>query len=168
MSGKGTRCRWWKTSRRSTPSSGSRRKISKGGVFAILYSVAFAVAIPALLLISGFGFSHKKREIGILKATGWQTQEILEMVILENVILALTAAPVSLILSFIWIRVLNAPFIGQVFISEIGNVAPFPIPSRFMPVPFMLSFFFALVLTLTGSIYSTWKAAVVSPAEAMK
>ncbi|MBI4848568.1 MAG: FtsX-like permease family protein [Nitrospirae bacterium] len=140
----------------------------KGGIFAALYVLAFALTIPAILVTSGFGLSGRRKEIGILKATGWQTHEVLEMVFFENIMLALISAPSALVLSFVWIKLFNAPFIAPLFIPGAGSIPPFPVPSRFMPLPFVFSFFFALLLTMTGSIYSTWRAAIVSPAEAMK
>jgi len=141
---------------------------TKGGIFVLLYTIAFALAIPVILVLSGFGPSGRRKEIGILKATGWQTIEVLEMVFLENIILALIAAPAALVISILWVRLFNAPLIAQIFISGAGSIASFPVPARFMPLPFMLSFFFALILNMVGSIYSTWKAAVVPPAEAMR
>ena len=42
----------------------------KEGIFSALYIVAFALGIPAILVTSGFGLSERKREIGIMKATG--------------------------------------------------------------------------------------------------
>ena len=140
----------------------------KGGIFAVLYTIAFALAIPVILVLSGLGPSGRRKEIGILKATGWQTIEVMEMVFIENIILALIAASASILISFLWIKLFNAPLIAQIFISGTGSIAPFPVPARFMPLPFMLSFFFAIILTMVGSIYSTWKAAVVPPVEAMR
>lgn len=140
----------------------------KGGIFTALYTVAFALAIPALLVSSGFGLSERKREIGILKATGWQTSEVLEMVVFENLIISLTAAPLALLIAFLWLKGLNGLFIAQFFIAEIGLSPPFAVPARFIPLPFFLSFFFSLILTMVGSLYSSWRAAVVPPAEAMK
>lgn len=140
----------------------------KEGVFTALYTVAFALAIPALLVSSGFGLSERRKEIGILKATGWQTSEILEMVIFENLIISLTAAPMSLLMAVFWIKGLNGLFIAQFFISEIGLLPPFKVPARFIPMPVFLSFFFSIILTMVGSLYSSWKAAVIPPAEAMR
>jgi ABC-type lipoprotein release transport system permease subunit len=140
----------------------------KGGIFTALYTVAFALAIPALLVSSGFGLSERRREIGVLKATGWQTSEILEMVVFENLIISLTAAPLAFLTAFIWMKGLNGLFIAQFFISEIGVLPSFKVPSRFLPLPALLSFFFSLVLTMVGSLYSSWRAAVIPPAEAMK
>ncbi len=140
----------------------------KAGVFTALYTVAFALAIPALLVISGFGQTERKKEIGVLKATGWQTQEVMEMVALENLAISLTSAPLSILMAMVWLKGFNGAFIAQFFIAEIGLMAPFPIPSRFLPLPSLFAFLFAVVLTMIGSLYSTWRTATVPPAEAMR
>lgn len=140
----------------------------KGGIFAALYTLAFALAIPAILVSSGFGMSERRKEIGILKAAGWQTHDVLEMVLFENIVLAMISAPLSFIISFVWVRVFNGFFIAQFFIAGIESIPSFPVPSKFMPLPFLLSIFFSLVLTMVGSIYSAWRAATVPPAEALR
>ncbi len=140
----------------------------KAGVFTALFTVAFALAIPALLVISGFGQTERKKEIGVLKATGWQTQEVMEMATLENLIIAFTSAPLAILSAMVWMKWFNGAFIAQFFIAEIGLMAPFPVPSRFLPLPSLLAFLFAIVLTMVGSLYPTWKTATVPPAEAMR
>ncbi len=141
---------------------------SKAGVFTALYTVAFALAIPALLIVSGFGQTERRKEIGILKATGWQTQEVMEMVALENLVMSLTSAPLAILLAMVWLKGFNGAFVAQFFIAEIGLMAPFPVPSRFMPLPCLLAFIFAVILTMVGSLYSTWRTATVPPVEAMR
>ncbi len=140
----------------------------KAGVFTALYTVAFALAIPALLIVSGFGQTERRKEIGVIKATGWQTQEVMEMAALENFVISLTSAPMAILLAMVWLKWFNGAFIAQFFIAEIGLVAPFPVPSRFLPLPCLFAFLFAVVLTMVGSLYSTWKTATVPPVEAMR
>jgi len=140
----------------------------KAGVFTALFTVAFALAIPALLVVSGFGQTERRKEIGVLKATGWQTQEVMEMVALENLVISLTSAPLAILTAMVWLKLFNGAFIAQFFIAEIGLMAPFPVPSRFLPLPCLFAFLFAMVLTMVGSLYSTWKTATVPPAEAMR
>ena len=140
----------------------------KQGMFTALYIVAFAVAIPALLVTSGLGLSERRREIGILKATGWQTQEVLEMVAYENLLLSLTSVPAILLLSMIWLKVFNGAFLAQFFIAEIGLLPDFPVPSKYTPLPVVLAVFFSLILTMVGSIYSSWRAAIIPPAESIR
>jgi len=140
----------------------------KQGMFTALYIIAFAVAIPAILVTSGLGLSERRREIGILKATGWQTQEVLEMVAYENVLLSLTSVPAIILLSIIWLRIFNGAFLAQFFIAEIGLLPDFPVPARYTPLPVVLAIFFSLVLTMVGSIYSSWRAAIIPPAETIR
>jgi ABC-type lipoprotein release transport system permease subunit len=140
----------------------------KAGVFTALYTVAFALAIPALLIVSGFGQTERRKEIGVIKATGWQTQEVMEMAALENFVISLTSAPLAILLAMVWLKWFNGAFIAQFFIAEIGLMAPFPVPSRFLPLPCLFAFLFAVVLTMVGSLYSTWKTATVPPVEAMR
>jgi len=140
----------------------------KAGVFSALYTVAFALAVPALLIVSGFGQTERRKEIGVIKATGWQTQEVMEMVTLENLIVSLMSAPLAILSAMAWLKWFNGAFIVQFFIAEIGLMAPFPVPSRFLPLPCLFAFLFAVVLTMVGSLYSTWKTATVPPVEAMR
>jgi ABC-type lipoprotein release transport system permease subunit len=140
----------------------------KAGVFTALYTIAFALTIPALLIVSGFGQAERRKEIGVIKATGWQTQEVMEMVALENLVMSLTSAPLAILLAVTWLKWFNGAFIAQFFIAEIGLMAPFAVPSRFLPLPCFLAFLFATVLTMVGSLYSTWKTATIPPVEAMR
>lgn len=140
----------------------------RAGVFTALYMVAFALAIPAILVTSGFGLTERTREIGVLKATGWQTQDVLEMVALENLLISLTGAPLAILLAIVWLKIFNGAFIAQFFIAELGLFSRFPVPSRFLPLPAILAFVFAIILTMVGSLYSTWKTSIIPPAEAMR
>lgn len=141
---------------------------AKGGVFIIIYTIALAIAIPAILVISGFGRGERRKEIGILKATGWKTQDVLEMIFFENTIIALISAPGAFVLSYLWVRFLNGIFLINIFVAGMDSVPTFPVPSQFTPMPLLLSFLFSLVLTMIGSIYSTWRVAVTPPSEAMR
>lgn len=140
----------------------------RGGVFTALYLVAFAVAVPAVLVSTGIGFVERRKEIGVLKATGWETREVMEAALYENVLYALSGASAALVISFVWVRVLNGLLIAKLFIPGIGALPPFPVPSRFLPMPFFAALTIALAVTMTGSLITTWRTAVVPPAEALR
>ncbi len=141
---------------------------TKGGIFMVLYTVAFAIGIPAILVSSGFGLSERRKEIGILKAVGWRTVEVMEMIFLESLLLSILSVPLTFIISFSWLKVLNGAIIAQLFIPGAGNIPPFKVPSVFIPVPLILSFIISLVIITAGSIYTTWRASIVPPREAMR
>ncbi|KPK20147.1 MAG: hypothetical protein AMK69_23700, partial [Nitrospira bacterium SG8_3] len=140
----------------------------KAGVFAGFYCLVLALGIPALGVISGFGQSERRREIGVMKALGWQTPEVLEMIALENLVLGLISAPCIVLAATGWIKIFNGALISKFFIANLGIMISFPIPSRIFPIPFVLGVMMAMILTMVGSIYSTWRTAIVPPSEAMK
>ncbi|HET6363593.1 MAG TPA: FtsX-like permease family protein [Nitrospirota bacterium] len=140
----------------------------RGGIFTALYLVAFAVAVPAILVSTGIGFVERRKEIGVLKATGWGTSEVMEVALYENTLYALTGASAALIISFIWVRILNGFLIAKLFIPGIGGLPSFPVPSRFLPLPFFAALCIAIAVTMTGSLITTWRTAVVPPAETLR
>ena len=140
----------------------------KEGIFSALYLVAFALGVPAILVASGFGLSERKREIGIMKATGWHTLEVLEVISFEQLLISLLGATIAILLSILWVEGFNGAFIAQFFIAEITMLPKFTLPARFLPLPCMLSFFFAFLLTMVGSVYSSWRASTASPVVSMK
>src|SRR5206468_720361 len=77
------------------------------GVFTLLFALAFAVGILVILVTSGFGLAERRREIGILKATGWQTDEVLLRSLVESVLLSLAGAALAVVLAVVWLRGLN-------------------------------------------------------------
>jgi ABC-type lipoprotein release transport system permease subunit len=140
----------------------------KAGVFSGLYCLVLALGIPAIGIISGFGLSERRRDIGVMKALGWQTQEVLETVAMENLILSMVSLPFIALAAAVWIYPLNGAFIARFFVASLDILIPFPVPSRLFPIPCLLGIMMTMILTMVGSVYSTWKTAVVPPSEAMR
>ena len=138
------------------------------GVFNLVFVVAFAVAILAILVISGFGLAERRRTIGILKATGWQTDQVLLRGLVEHLLLGLIGATVSILLAFVWLKWFNGFWIAGVFVSGLGTSPEIPVPFVLAPVPVLLAVLIACLLVTVGSVFSTWRTAVTSPAEAMR
>jgi ABC-type lipoprotein release transport system permease subunit len=138
------------------------------GIFNLHFVVAFAVGILTILVTSGFGTSERRREVGILKATGWQTDEILLRGLVESVLLSLAGAALAVVLAFVWLRLFNGYWLAGVFLAGVDVRPGFRVPFRLAPVPVLLAFLVAAVLVLSGTLYSTWRAAVAPPREAMR
>jgi ABC-type lipoprotein release transport system permease subunit len=138
------------------------------GVFNLHFVLAFAVAILVLLVTSGVGLAERRRQIGILKATGWQTDEILLRGAVESLCLSLAGACVALLLAWIWLRVFNGYGVAGYFLAGVEAAPDFPVPFRLAPVPALLAFVLSLAVVLSGTLYSSWRAATASPREVMR
>src|SRR5581483_6938149 len=84
-----------------------RGPLHREGIFNLHFVLAFAVAILVLLVTSGLGQAERRREIGILKATGWQTDEVLLRGAAESLCLTVVGVCVALLLAWVWLRVFN-------------------------------------------------------------
>lgn len=138
------------------------------GVFTLLWALALALAIPAFAVLSFQGLSPRRREIGLLKAEGWATGEVMEMVALENLLVSALIAGGSLILALIWVELLRAPLIAPFFLADLPLFPAIDIPARFTPLPPILALVFSLTVTMTGSIWGTWRAATTRPVEVLR
>jgi ABC-type lipoprotein release transport system permease subunit len=141
---------------------------SRAGVFTVFYLAAFALAIPLIFILTGLGWTERRREIGTLKAVGWQILDVMQVSLWENIYVSVLSACLALAAAFVWIHTFNGLLIAQFFIGEPGLMPAFPVPARFVPAPTFLAFLLALVLTMTGSLYNTWRMAATLPAETMQ
>jgi len=145
-----------------------RGLLHREGIFNLHFLLAFVSATLVLLVTSGFGLTERRREIGILKALGWQTDEVLLRSLVESCLLSLLGAALSVVLAYAWLRGLNGVFVASLFLGEVDAYPSFPVPFRLTPIPTLLAFIFSFVIVMSGTLYSTWRAAIASPREAMR
>jgi ABC-type lipoprotein release transport system permease subunit len=145
-----------------------RDVLHREGVFNLHFVLAFAIGILVVLVTSGIGLTERRREIGILKATGWQTDELLLRGLTESFLLSLAGAALSLVLSAVWLKVFNGFGIAMLFLAGTDTRPAFDVPSRFTPVPALLAFVLSFAVVLCGTLISTWRAAKAAPLEAMR
>ncbi len=142
--------------------------LHREGIFNLHFLLAFTVAILVILVTSGLGLSVRRREIGILKATGWQTDEILLRGAVESLLLSVAGASASVVLAFLWLKGFNGYWIASVFLEGADSAPGFAVPFRLTPVPVLITFLISLVIVMSGTLYSSWRAAIVAPREAMR
>jgi len=145
-----------------------RDLLHRAGIFNLHFVLVFTVGILVVLVTSGIGLSERRREIGILKATGWQTDEVLLRAFVESSLLSLAGVSLALVLAGIWLKVLNGYGIAGLFLTGADLSPAFAVPSRLTPVPALLGFVLSFALVTSGTLYSSWRAASATTLEAMR
>jgi ABC-type lipoprotein release transport system permease subunit len=140
----------------------------RAGIVQLHFLLALVVSILVILATSGFGLAERRREIGILKATGWQTDQILLRAAVENVVLALAGVALSVVLAFVWLRGCNGYGIAAIFLTGVDIAPSFRVPFRLTPTPVLLALLIGLTVVLSGTLYTSWRAATVPPSEALR
>ncbi len=150
-----------------------------GRVYHLVYGrrsgVLVALAIPALLAFLVIAWDRlvgvsveERREIAVLKATGWSTSDVLLAKGAESAILAISASALGMALSYVWVFVFGAVGLRAALggFSVLGPVTHLT-PS--LDVGLLLG----LLLSVAGpfvalSVVPAWRAATIDPMEAMK
>ena len=142
--------------------------LRREGVFHLHFVLAFALAIPLLLVTSGVGLAERRRETGLLKALGWHTDEVLVRGVVESVVIAALGASVAVIAAWAWLTLANGWGVASVFLPGTDASPGFAVPFSLAPVPVLVAFVISFVVTATGTLVSTWRAAAAPPSEAMR
>jgi ABC-type lipoprotein release transport system permease subunit len=137
-------------------------------IYHALFALALAMGVPLVLVTSGIGLPERRREIGLLRATGWRMDEVLLRSVVENATVATIAAAAAIGITWAWLALLDGWGVAPVFFPGATLDPGFAIPYRVAPFPILLGLALAHAFVLIGSLSATWRAAAVPPAKAMR
>ncbi len=139
----------------------------QGMVFVLLTGAVLAFVIFAWDRASGLS-GEERREIGILKAIGWETGDVIRMKFWEGAILSLTAFLLGYLLAYGHVFYLDAALFEPVLK---GWAVLYP---DFRPAPFVdglqvaTLFFFTVFPYTVATIVPIWRAAITDPDAVMR
>ena len=156
------------TSRDDLEAVVSRGLLHREGIFDLHFLLAFALGVPLVLLTTGVGLAERRRETGLLKAMGWQTDEVIVRSLAESLLLSVAGASIAILLAYVWLGLLGGVGVAPVFVSGVDATPGVDLPFRLTPVPALLCLVLSFVVVVTGTALSSWRAASASPVEAMR
>lgn len=134
--------------------------------------VIFSGALLAFVIFAwdkASGLSaEERREIGILKATGWETSDVILMKFWEGMVVSFSSFIVGLILAYVHV------FFGSAALFEPVMKGWAVLYPEFRIVPFInfyqiATLFFLTVLPYTtATVVPSWRAATVDPDAVMR
>lgn len=139
----------------------------QGIVFVLLVGAVLAFVIFAWDKAAGMS-AGEKREIGILKAVGWETGDILRMKFWEGALISFAAFTIGYLLAYLHV------FYGSAMLFEPvlkGWAVLYP---DFTPIPFIdglqvaTLFFFTVFPYVVATIVPVWKASITDPDAVMR
>jgi ABC-type lipoprotein release transport system permease subunit len=138
-----------------------------GMILTMFFGAVIAFCILAWDKATGLS-ADEKQEIGILKAIGWETSDILELKFWEGIIISLTSFLTGVILAYVHVFFLGAFLLAP---ALKGWSVLFP-PFRLMPYLDLYQIFVLLFLTVVPYVASTiipsWKSAITDPDVVMR
>jgi len=133
----------------------------------LLFALVFAVGIPIVLVTSGLGHQGRRRETGLLRATGWRIDEVIARSVVENATVAVAGASAAILVAWAWLEFGGGAGVAPVFLRGDAALMTGDVPYRMTPLPVLLGVTVALAIVLAGSVAATWRTASVPPSRAM-
>ena len=140
----------------------------KSGLFLALFIGAF-VAFFILVFEKASSISKEQiKEIGILRAVGWQVEDILKLKFLESFLISFFAYFLALVVAYFFVYILQAPLLRDIFMGYSVLKPSFSLIPVF-DIGLMVSVFLVTVpLYIGATIIPTWRAATVEVEEALR
>jgi ABC-type lipoprotein release transport system permease subunit len=140
----------------------------KGGIFLVLFIVVIFTFILILYQRYSMISSSDKKEIGILKAVGWSIKDIIKLKIIENFIVGFMAFIIGVIIAYIFVFILNAPILKNIFIGFSNVQNDFILNASIEFTTLITLFLFFIIPFLSAVLIPVWKIAVIDANESMK
>jgi ABC-type lipoprotein release transport system permease subunit len=112
--------------------------------------------------------TEARREVGILKALGFSTADILEIRLIEAIILGLLSASVGTFLGIVYVLYLGAPILKEFMLGWAAIYPEFPLPIRIRFSTVATLYAIAIFPLLVGTVIPAWTSAITEPDEAMR
>ncbi len=140
----------------------------KSGFFLTIFIISFFTFFIIIYdKLSGLN-SEKRREIGILKAIGWRVGDVLNAKLYEGAILSLSGYLTGIILAFVYVYLLNAPLLKNIFLYSNNLLKDYTIHLSVEYETLALLFFLSVPIYIVATIIPSWKIATLDADEVMR
>lgn len=140
----------------------------RGGVVVVVLATALlAFVIFAFEKASGLS-AEEKREIGTLKAIGWETGDVIVMKFWEAIAVSLTAYLLGTALAYVHVFLASAPLFEQVLKGWSVLYPEYRLAPFISPYELATLFFLTVVPYIVATIIPSWRASIVDPDSIMR
>lgn len=140
----------------------------RGGMMIVIFSAAvLAFVIFAWDKASGLS-AGERREIGILKAVGWETSDVIQMKFWEGAVISLSAYLAGVILAYLHVFYVGSA-VFEPALKGWSSLYPNFSLTPFVNAEQLTTLFFLTVVPYTvATIVPIWRAATIDPDSAMR
>jgi len=140
----------------------------RSGFFSVVwYVILIAVAIVAFNQTVVVGH-ESKFEVGLLKALGFSTSDIIQVRLIESAVLGTIAGSVGIVVGIVYDAVLNAPVLRDFMLGWAVLYPNFLVPVYVSVQTVLLTYAISVVPLLFATVIPSWINATVDPDLAMR
>jgi ABC-type lipoprotein release transport system permease subunit len=141
---------------------------TRSGFFSIVWTIVLiTVAVVAFNQTVVVGH-ESKFEVGLLKALGFSTSDVIQIRLIESAILGVIAGSIGLAVGIFYDTVLNAPVLRDFMLGWAVLYPNFVVPIHISAQTVLLTYIITMVPLLFATVIPSWINATVDPDIAMR
>lgn len=141
---------------------------SRAGFFLAVWYVLLLAALLGAFSVSSAVSSEARREVGLLKALGFDTLDILEIRLAESTMLGFLAATLGVFAGVVYDFYLGAPFLANFMLGWSQLFPLFTVPASISWVSVFTAYAMAIVPLLIATVLPAWRSAIAEPDEVLR
>lgn len=139
----------------------------RGGTFQAMWLILLVTVLLLVWAQSAHISVDVSKEIGVLKAIGWHTGDIIEMRMMESFLLGLMGTSFGILLGFIY-ALMGTPGISGYCLGCASIYPKFPVPVHCDIQSVILLLILGVLPLMLVSAFPAWLAGVIDPDEAIR
>jgi ABC-type antimicrobial peptide transport system permease subunit len=136
---------------------------SRGGIVALLWLVLLITAILLAFTVSASGSDEARREVGLLKALGYDTVDVLEIRMFESLTLGMLGASLGVSSAIVFDFVLGAPILSGYLLGWSLLLLNGGLPLAISAPTIFTLYVVAIVPILVATVVPAWRNAITEP-----
>ena len=135
----------------------------RAGITALLWLVILLVVVLLAFTASSAGSEEARREVGLLKALGFDTVDVLEIRMLESITLSLLGVSLGISFAIIFDFILGAPLLAGYILGWGLVLLPGGIPLAISLPTLFTVYAVGLIPILVAAVIPSWRNAITEP-----
>ncbi|WP_026998556.1 ABC transporter permease [Eisenibacter elegans] len=111
--------------------------------------------------------AEERRELGVLKAIGWEISDVLQVKFWEAIVLSFTATMLGMMLAYGHVFVLGAPMLKQLLMGWSVLYPQYVLHPTLDYASWLTILALSVVPYVAATVLPAWRAAIIPPAEVM-
>ncbi|MHA1741785.1 MAG: FtsX-like permease family protein, partial [Candidatus Thorarchaeota archaeon] len=135
----------------------------RAGIIDLLWVVLVMTVVLLAFTVSSAGSDEARREVGLLKALGFDTVDVLEIRMFESTVLSLLGASLGVSTAIVYDFVLGAPLLAGYLLGWNLVLLNGGIPLLITLSALFMVYAVAIVPVLVATVVPAWKNAIAEP-----
>ncbi len=135
----------------------------RAGIIALLWAVLLLTSVMLAFTVSSAGSDEARREVGLLKALGFDTVDVLEIRLFESLTLGILSASFGISVAIVFDYTLGAPILSGYLLGWSLLLMNWEIPLAISGPVLFIVYVVAIVPILVASVIPAWKNAITEP-----